>query len=56
MLPTRLGDIHKGRPADSPEGGLENPDKTGYRVGGGYMEFGRPEMKKIYIGIIVCIV
>ena len=37
-------------------GGLENPEKTGHKGGGVYMEFGRHEKKKIYIGIIICIV
>ena len=28
---------------------LENPDKTGHGVEEGYIEFGSPEIKKIYM-------
>ena len=45
-----FGGIYKGRPADPPpEGGSENPDKTGLGGGrGGFEVFGRPKLEKLY--------
>ena len=43
-----LGGIHKGRPADPPEGGFGKTGQNRTWGGGGFEVFGRPELKQFY--------
>ena len=54
----RLGDIHKGRPADPPEGGSgkSGQNRTWGEGGGGLHGIRTSGNEKKYIGVIVCIV
>ena len=45
----QLGGLHKGRPADPPEGGFgKSGQNRTWRGEGGFEVFGRPKLEKLY--------